>query len=235
MMGLLVSVRSADEAAVALAGGADIIDLKEPRNGSLGAADPRVWREVIDLVAGRAIVSAALGELFDGSMEQLAKQTWGLQFAKIGLAGCGRDSSWLRRFGHVASLLPRDVQPVPVAYADWEAAAAPPPTAVLQLTAEADGSLLLVDTHDKQAGNLLIHLDMPALANIARQGAARGVRLALAGSLDEQAITQLSSLTPAYFGVRGAACSGGRDGVIDLGRVKSLAAHVGGLQKKLAS
>ncbi|MFM7835691.1 MAG: (5-formylfuran-3-yl)methyl phosphate synthase, partial [Planctomycetaceae bacterium] len=33
---LLVSVRSADEAVVAATGGADIIDIKEPRHGSLG-------------------------------------------------------------------------------------------------------------------------------------------------------------------------------------------------------
>ena len=37
--GLLVSVRSAAEALSALAGGADVIDVKEPNRGSLGAAD----------------------------------------------------------------------------------------------------------------------------------------------------------------------------------------------------
>ena len=37
--GLLVSVRSAAEALAALAGGADVIDVKEPNQGSLGAAD----------------------------------------------------------------------------------------------------------------------------------------------------------------------------------------------------
>ena len=37
--GLLVSVRSADEAIAALAGGADVIDVKEPNRGALGAAD----------------------------------------------------------------------------------------------------------------------------------------------------------------------------------------------------
>ena len=35
---LLVSVRSRQEAAAALAGGADIIDIKEPSQGSLGRA-----------------------------------------------------------------------------------------------------------------------------------------------------------------------------------------------------
>ena len=36
---LLVSVRSAAEAEIALHGGADLIDVKEPTRGSLGRAD----------------------------------------------------------------------------------------------------------------------------------------------------------------------------------------------------
>ena len=40
MSRLLVSVRSAAEAEVALGAGADLIDVKEPSRGSLGAADP---------------------------------------------------------------------------------------------------------------------------------------------------------------------------------------------------
>ena len=54
MTKLLVSVRCAEEATAALAGGADIIDVKEPRRGSLGRADDRVIREVMEVVAGDA-------------------------------------------------------------------------------------------------------------------------------------------------------------------------------------
>ena len=36
MTGLLVSVRSAEEAEIALAGGANLIDIKEPSRGALG-------------------------------------------------------------------------------------------------------------------------------------------------------------------------------------------------------
>ena len=63
MPGLLVSVRSADEARAALAGGADVIDIKEPGRGPLGRADEATWRAVRAEVAGRVPVSAALGEL----------------------------------------------------------------------------------------------------------------------------------------------------------------------------
>jgi uncharacterized protein (UPF0264 family) len=60
---LLVSVRSPVEAEAALAGGAGIIDVKEPRNGPLGRARAEVWREVQLAVTHRVPVSVALGEL----------------------------------------------------------------------------------------------------------------------------------------------------------------------------
>ena len=62
-MRLLVSVVSADEARRALAGGADIIDVKDPREGALGAPSPRVLSEVVAAVGGAAPVSVALGDL----------------------------------------------------------------------------------------------------------------------------------------------------------------------------
>ena len=60
---LLVSVRDVSEAAAALAGGADWIDLKEPFTGPLGAVDVETAEGVVECVAGRCQVSAALGEL----------------------------------------------------------------------------------------------------------------------------------------------------------------------------
>ena len=53
MTGLLVSVRDADEAEAALRGGAALIDVKEPRHGSLGRASAEQWRERGRQVAGR--------------------------------------------------------------------------------------------------------------------------------------------------------------------------------------
>ncbi|HKB38458.1 MAG TPA: (5-formylfuran-3-yl)methyl phosphate synthase, partial [Gemmataceae bacterium] len=82
---LLVSVRSAREAEAALAGGADVIDVKEPRRGPLGRADNAVLRAVLVAIAGRRPVSAALGELIeDGGGSPLPA---GVRFVKWGLAG----------------------------------------------------------------------------------------------------------------------------------------------------
>src|SRR2546430_1416012 len=55
--GLLVSVRSVDEALAALEGGADLIDAKEPSRGSLGQADLDVLEAIVSKVGRRTPVS----------------------------------------------------------------------------------------------------------------------------------------------------------------------------------
>ena len=62
-MRLLVSVRNAIEAEAALAGGADIIDAKEPLNGALGPVAKEVIQSIAEKVAGSAPVSVALGDV----------------------------------------------------------------------------------------------------------------------------------------------------------------------------
>ena len=54
-MQLLVSVRSAEEAAAALAGGADLIDAKDPAAGPLGPVSLERFREIVVEVAGARI------------------------------------------------------------------------------------------------------------------------------------------------------------------------------------
>src|SRR6266496_2650971 len=96
--GLLVSVRSVAEALTALAGGADVIDVKEPSRGSLGAADDDTISAVVRAVNGRAPVSAALGELVDLIGSPIGDGTPtlvdGVSLFKIGLARCRALNDW---------------------------------------------------------------------------------------------------------------------------------------------
>src|SRR5205823_7246846 len=91
MAGLLVSVRSPQEAEAALAGGASLIDVKDPARGSLGRADDSVIAAVVRAVAGRRPVSAAMGELMESRASFAGV---GLSYVKWGLAGCGGQARW---------------------------------------------------------------------------------------------------------------------------------------------
>ena len=90
-MRLLVSVVSAAEARVALAGGADIIDVKDPREGALGAPSPRTLAEVVAAVDGAAPVSVALGDLPDlphtAALAARGAAACGVDYVKLGLRG----------------------------------------------------------------------------------------------------------------------------------------------------
>src|SRR5262245_55192714 len=188
MTGLLVSVRSAGEAELALLGGADVVDVKEPGRGALGAADPAVWREMQEVVGGRAILSAALGELLDLGIGELARQAAGFAFAKIGLAGCDGKGDWRKKWGRVIKCLPSGVRAVPVAYADAQRARSPSVTGVLELASAGGAGMLLIDTFDKSGGGLLNYFSVRELCEFCAEAEARGVEVAVAGSLHAEEI-----------------------------------------------
>lgn len=62
MTALLASVRSLAEADLVVAAGCDWLDLKEPRDGALGAVDLAVVRAVLARHAAQLPVSATIGD-----------------------------------------------------------------------------------------------------------------------------------------------------------------------------
>jgi uncharacterized protein (UPF0264 family) len=85
---------------------------------------------------------------------------------------------------------------------------------------------ILVDTWRKDRRALLDHFSIERLASLSVGARAAGLLVALAGSLDGDAIARLAGLAD-VVGVRGAACRGGRSGEVDAGRVAELRRRVG--------
>jgi (5-formylfuran-3-yl)methyl phosphate synthase len=226
MTQLLVSVRDAQEAQIALDQGVDLIDVKEPLAGPLGAARVEVIESIAAYVAGRVPLSAALGELLDGPniSHQLNRC---VQYAKFGLAGCGSRADWGDRWRLAIDRLSSAVQPVAVVYADWKRADAPPPRAVLRHAAELGCRTILVDTFDKRHGSLLASFTLEDVARFIGQAQASRMLCVLAGSLGRREIQQLLPLGPDVVAVRGAACRDNRGGPLDPARVRQLAQLVG--------
>jgi uncharacterized protein (UPF0264 family) len=224
--GLLVSVRSPSEAVAALAGGAALIDVKEPDNGPLGRASDAVIAGVIAVVAGRRPVSAALGELCDdtGTLPP------GLAFVKWGLAGYGTSTRWR---ADLAARGGGSTRVVTVGYADWQCARAPSVDDVFAYATQHPGGVLLVDTHCKDATpylgrrpTLLDWLPREDVAALCARCRAAGVHIALAGSLGTAEIAELAPLRPDWFAVRGSVCDGGRSSSVDVARVRALVAII---------
>src|SRR5262249_20212626 len=140
------------EAGVALAGGAALIDVKEPGRGPLGRADPRVWREVRAAVPSSVPVSVALGELHEwrpgAARPPTAAEVAGVAYRQPGRAGAG--PGWERDWADLRQEWGPGPAWIAVVYADWTRAEAPHPDGVRSAAMAADDCAgILIDTWDK--------------------------------------------------------------------------------------
>ena len=95
---------------------------------------------------------------------------------------------------------------VAVVYIDWQAARAPDPDAIIDAAGAIDECRgVLFDTWDKSQRSGIDLAWKPVIDRVRDSGRF----VALAGSLDVEAIGRLAPLAPDIFAVRGAACSGG--------------------------
>ncbi|MDW8223390.1 MAG: (5-formylfuran-3-yl)methyl phosphate synthase [Gemmatales bacterium] len=246
---VLISVRDVSEAAEALAGGAHILDVKEPSRGPLGAADEATLRAISNYVRGRVRLTAALGELLQlAALPDLS----GFWAGKVGLAGCAAAPNWPEIFERwfrqlQANRLTRNAERVdgvaqrsalatgqhgtsgestilvPVAYADWVEAKAPSPQVVFQIASTRNWPAILVDTWRKDGPCLFDHLAPDFLMVWSRRLRQAGVILGLAGSLRAEHAQVVHAIAPAVVAFRGAACNAGsRQQRVGQGQVREL-------------
>lgn len=175
---LLVSVRNCEEAEAALAGGCDILDVKEPTRGPLGMASRSVIASIAEVAAcngvscstacGEAVDSSAASQGFlvdDGESDVTVAS---VEFFKLGPANLSRESDWRRRWFSAwrrAALAFGDPEngstasgphAVAVAYADWKRASAPSPDEILDTVAACQTAQSATETAGLQFAGILI-------------------------------------------------------------------------------
>ena len=211
MTGFLASVRSAEEALLALEGGTDIIDAKEPAAGALGRLAPAVLRAILGRVGGKRPVSATIGDVALEPETVLpaaeAMAALGVDIIKIGLF----DGDLAATLAALAPLARRGVRLVAVAFADR----APDLSAIVPRCAAAGFYGAMLDTADKASGSLTAHLGEAALAGFITLARRHGLVSGLAGSLRRADIPALAPLGADYLGFRTALTAGDRSGALD--------------------
>ena len=229
-MRLLVSVRSAEEVSPALAGGADIIDAKEPARGSLGAVTSAVLAAVAARTPASVPLSVALGDCAD--LDALRAALDGVclgervapVYLKLGFAGV-RSPEVIKALIETAVASAHEWAIVAVGYADHGLARTAPPDDVLRAAIAAGAAAFLVDTCRKDGRTLLDHLSIDRLAALSLRARTAGLIFAVAGSLHPDAVSRLGDIAD-VLGIRGAACRGGRSGPVDAGRVAEVRRRV---------
>ncbi|HEV7821054.1 MAG TPA: (5-formylfuran-3-yl)methyl phosphate synthase [Burkholderiales bacterium] len=209
---MLASVRSLDEAMVALDGGTDLIDLKEPARGALGALDHAAVRVCVRAIDGRRPVSATIGDipsmepqLMVDAVERMAAT--GVDFIKIGFfahplaAECARALSAMTGCARLIAVLFAD-EPYDLAL-------------LVELSRQGFAGAML-DTARKTGKTLREWRGENELGEFVALGRAEGLLTGLAGSLRYDDVAALVAIGPDYLGFRGALCRNSeRGGMLD--------------------
>jgi FolB domain-containing protein len=215
---MLASVTNPAEAEAVWLGGADIIDLKDPAKGALGALDADVAAGIVRSVGKRKPVSAAAGSSLGapgavvGAVAAIAAT--GVDYVKVGCSPGKAGADCVRALGTHAC----NTKLVGVLFADCE-----PDLDMLALMANNGFTGAMLDTAKKEAGRLLDHMDVAALDRFIGRCRENGLTSGLAGSLEAPDVPRLLPLQPNYLGFRASLCQGrAREARIDAASVRMI-------------
>lgn len=215
---LLASVADLAEMEVARLGGADIVDLKQPAFGALGAwgadaltAAVTLWsawgetRPMLSATAGdQPMVPAILREAALG----IART--GVPMVKVGIFDSPRAADCIDALAPLAAT----TRLVAVLFADQS-----PDFGLIALLGRCGFAGVMLDTADKRLGRLTQHLDALTLSQFVGEARRHGLLTGVAGSLQVDDIAPLAAIGADYLGFRGALCRGGRTGALDPARL----------------
>jgi (5-formylfuran-3-yl)methyl phosphate synthase len=215
-MRLLVSVTDAHEARVAVEAGVDIVDVKNPAEGSLGAPGPGVIERVRQVVPPERPVSAAIGDLPNlpgtAALAALGAARSGAAYVKVGLWGTASTDEAVAVLSAVREAVDVRATVIAAAYADAERVPGGPlpPGGLVAAARRAGVGGCLLDTALKDGRALFEWLTPKALAALVEEGHAAGLEMALAGALRAEDLSVVRSTGADIAGVRTAACQDGR-------------------------
>ncbi|MFU8788198.1 MAG: (5-formylfuran-3-yl)methyl phosphate synthase [Methylobacter sp.] len=201
MTGMLASVNSVAEALQALSANVDIIDLKQPALGALGALETDLVKTIVDEIDGRRPVSATVGdlpmqpEIVYQAVKAMAAT--GVDYVKIGFFPGG---DWPGTLAKLATL-PKSIALIAVLFADTQ-----PDFAVIDAIKNTGFKGVMLDTMNKSSGSLSQVMEKTALARFVKLAQKQNLLCGLAGSLRLKDIAELMPYQPDYLGFRGALC-----------------------------
>ncbi len=228
-MKLLISPTDEKEASEAIAGGADIIDVKNPREGTLGANFPWVIKQIKRITPPNVELSCTLGDASNhpGAMAlaALGAATTGVDYIKTGLQGVRNKKDAVDLMTNISRAVreyDRRIRVVVVGYADAERADSVNPLEIPGIAQEAKLDVAMIDTAVKDRKSIFEFLANDQLSDFVARSHRFGLAAAIAGSLRREDLRTVSELGTDIVGLRAAACTG-RDRVN--GRIRKEIVH----------
>ena len=202
MSHMLASVNSLKEALMAQQAGVDIIDLKQPAKGALGALNPIDVKRIVNTLDTTTPISATVGdlpmqaELIVTAVKQMSAT--GVDYIKIGFFP---DQSWREVITQLAPLTQRPLKLIAVLFADQN-----PDLETIAHFAEAGFTGIMLDTMNKASGSLTDVMSLNTIQHFVSTARHYQLLTGLAGSLRTTDIPLLLPLQADYLGFRGALC-----------------------------
>jgi len=214
LLRLLVSVTNKKEALEAIKGGAHIIDVKNPREGSLGANFPRIIKQVRKIVPTNIEVSATIGDLPNlpgtASLAALGAAVSGADYVKAGLFGVKKVEEAVSLMKEVCRAV-KDynaaLKVIAAGYADFQEVDCLNPLELPHIAHKTEADGVLLDIKVKGQKKLFDFLSDDTLRNFVEESHKYSLIAALAGGLDKEDIPRLLDLRADVVGIRRAVCS----------------------------
>ncbi len=209
-MKIMVSVANPDETMDAIEGGADIIDIKNPEEGALGANLPWITRNIHEIAAREfKETSVTTGDMpylpGTASLAALGAALLRVDYVKIGMLGPKNSEEAL----NLARSLVKTFQEFKVnskliigGYADYKKFNCVNPLELPKVASEAGVWGILIDVKEKNTNGLFSHLSFKDLENFVEESHNLKLNVALAGSLGREDIPKIIDLRADIMGVR---------------------------------
>jgi len=227
---VLISIRSLDELIPTIDGGADIVDLKNPSEGSLGAAFPWLIKEIRN-IGKDFTLSAAIGDMPNlpgtAALASSGAAACGADIVKVGLYGPRSFKEGVKLLKSVVKAA-KDINPdilvVGAGYADFKFFNGIDSMDIPSICNAAGADIAMLDTYSKTGQKLFDFIDSKKLRKFVNKSHEYNLLAALAGSLELKNMKEINDLGADIIGFRGAACSGSdrKNGVVEVNRVKKI-------------
>jgi (5-formylfuran-3-yl)methyl phosphate synthase len=199
----LASVQSLEEAQTLLPVLPDILDMKNPAEGALGALKVEIVSQIVALIGDRCLTSATIGDLpmqaepIKAAMIEMASA--GVDYVKIGLFPDDNLTNCILSLAETVKKLKAPV--IAVIFVDNA-----PEIDCLPLLKASGFRGVMLDTAIKNGQHLLEHWNLLKLADFVKEAHQQTMLCGLAGALRYEDVPVLRRLGADYLGFRSAIC-----------------------------
>lgn len=215
-MQVLISPESVEEALSIIDCKMDILDVKNTKEGSLGAQFPWNTKRVVEATGPRRIkTSATLGDLpfkpGTASLAAFGVAHTGVSYVKAGLHGLNtyeQAVEMMEGIRKAVRMVSDTADVVASGYADYRRFGGLSTQDLVRAARDTQCDLVMVDTAIKDGKNLFDNMTVEELKEFVGSAREAGLGVALAGSIKLEHADMLFDINADLIGVRGAVCEG---------------------------